>query len=37
LIVVLQRVTYGNVTINGTIYGEVDRGLVILLGVMSDD
>ena len=37
MIVVLQRVTYGNVTINGTIYGEVDRGLVILLGVMSDD
>jgi len=37
LIVVLQRVTYGNVTINGTISGEVDQGLVILLGVMSDD
>jgi len=37
LIAVLQRVTSGNVTIDDRLAGEIDQGLVILLGVMGDD
>jgi D-tyrosyl-tRNA(Tyr) deacylase len=37
LIAVLQRVTSGNVTIDGRLAGKIDQGLVILLGVMGDD
>jgi D-tyrosyl-tRNA(Tyr) deacylase len=37
LIAVLQRVTSGNVTVNDRISGEIDKGLVILLGVMDND
>jgi len=33
----LQRVTSGNVTIDGRLAGKIDQGLVILLGVMGDD
>jgi len=37
LIAVLQRVTSGNVTIDGQLAGKIDQGLVVLLGVMRDD
>ena len=37
MIAVLQRVTSGNVTIDNRLAGEIDQGLVILLGVMGDD
>jgi D-tyrosyl-tRNA(Tyr) deacylase len=37
LIAVLQRVTSGNVTIDGRLAGKIDQGLVVLLGVMRDD
>jgi len=37
LIAVLQRVTSGNVTIDGQLAGKIDQGLVVLLGVMGDD
>jgi D-tyrosyl-tRNA(Tyr) deacylase len=37
LIAILQRVTSGNVTIDGRLAGKIDQGLVILLGVMGDD
>ena len=37
MIAVLQRVTSGNVTIDGRLAGKIDLGLVILLGVMGDD
>jgi len=37
LIAVLQRVTSGNVTIDDNVVGQIDQGLVILLGVMGDD
>lgn len=37
MIAVLQRVTSGNVTIDDRLAGEIDQGLVILLGVMGDD
>ncbi len=37
MIAVLQRVTSGNVTIDGRLAGKIDQGLVILLGVMGDD
>ena len=33
----MQRVTSGNVTIDGRLAGKIDQGLVILLGVMGDD
>ena len=33
----LQRVTYGSVTIEGELVGEIDAGLVILLGVKHCD
>jgi D-tyrosyl-tRNA(Tyr) deacylase len=34
---VVQRVTRASVTVNGTVTGEIERGLVILLGVARDD
>ena len=34
---ILQRVTKGKVTIAGRIAGEINAGLVILLGVGTDD
>ncbi len=37
MIAVLQRVTSGNVTIDGRLAGKIDQGLVVLLGVMRDD
>ena len=37
MIVVLQRVTTGKVKISGRIVGDIDNGLVILLGVHRDD
>ncbi|MBC8322839.1 MAG: D-tyrosyl-tRNA(Tyr) deacylase [Candidatus Marinimicrobia bacterium] len=37
MIAVLQRVTTGNVTIDDNVVGQIDQGLVILLGVMGDD
>ncbi len=37
MIAVLQRVTSGNVTIDDNVVGQIDQGLVILLGVMGDD
>ena len=37
MIAVLQRVTSGNVTIDGQLAGKIDQGLVVLLGVMGDD
>ena len=37
MIAVLQRVTSGNVTIDGQLVGKIDQGLVVLLGVMRDD
>ena len=37
MIAVLQRVTSGNVTIDGQLAGKIDQGLVVLLGVMRDD
>lgn len=33
----LQRVTYGSVSIDGEIVGEIESGFVILLGVKHDD
>jgi len=33
----LQRVTYGKVTIEGRTVAEIDRGLVILLGIAPED
>lgn len=35
--IVLQRVTYGNVTIEGNIVGEIGRGFVLLFGVGKED
>ncbi len=37
MIAVLQRVTKGDVSIQGEICGAINQGLVILLGVMKDD
>lgn len=37
MIAVIQRVTCANVTIDNNIVGDIDQGLVILLGVMGDD
>ena len=34
---VIQRVTCGNVTIDGEVVGEIEYGLVVLLGVARDD
>lgn len=33
----LQRVSHASVTVNDTIVGQIDRGLLILLGVGQDD
>lgn len=37
MIAVLQRVSEGNVSVQGEICGVINQGLVILLGVMKDD
>ena len=37
MIAVLQRVTAGKVKIDNRIVGDIDKGLVILLGVHCDD
>lgn len=34
---VVQRVTHARVTIDGEVAGEIERGLVVLLGVARDD
>ena len=34
---VIQRVKYASVTIDGTVKGKIEHGLLILLGVQSDD
>lgn len=34
---VVQRVSQASVTVNGEIVGRIDRGLVVLLGVATDD
>ena len=34
---VIQRVTCGNVTIDGEVVGEIEHGLVVLLGIARDD
>jgi D-tyrosyl-tRNA(Tyr) deacylase len=34
---VLQRVTHGRVTVGGRTVGEIDRGLVVLIGVAGGD
>ena len=34
---VIQRVTRGKVTIEGTVRGEIGRGFVVLLGVAKED
>lgn len=34
---VIQRVTQASVTIDGTIHGEISRGLVVLIGIESED
>lgn len=34
---VIQKVSYGNVTINGKIRGEIGHGFVVLLGVARED
>ncbi len=34
---VVQRVSYGKVTVEGEITGEIQKGLVVLLGVSHDD
>jgi D-tyrosyl-tRNA(Tyr) deacylase len=33
----LQRVTHGSVTVEGHITGQIDQGLVVLLGITHDD
>ncbi len=35
--VLLQRVTYGRVTVNGETTGEIDRGFVLLVGITHSD
>jgi D-tyrosyl-tRNA(Tyr) deacylase len=37
MIAVVQRVTFGSVTISGTIVSAIKHGYVILLGIMHDD
>jgi len=34
---VVQRVSYGKVTVEGEITGEIQKGLVVLLGISHDD
>jgi D-tyrosyl-tRNA(Tyr) deacylase len=34
---ILQRVTYGSVAVDGAITGQIDQGLVVLLGVTHSD
>ena len=34
---VIQRVKFARVSVNGKIIGEIDKGLLILLGVTHDD
>ncbi len=34
---VIQRVSHADVTVDGEVYGKIDRGLLILLGVGKDD
>jgi D-tyrosyl-tRNA(Tyr) deacylase len=34
---VIQRVTRARVTVDGTVVGEIEKGLVVLLGVARDD
>lgn len=34
---VIQRVTYGSVTVNDEVIGEINKGLVVLLGVGAGD
>jgi D-tyrosyl-tRNA(Tyr) deacylase len=34
---VLQRVTYGAVTVDGKIVGQIDQGLVALVGITHED
>lgn len=34
---VIQRVSHADVTVDGKVYGKIDRGLLILLGVGKDD
>ncbi len=34
---ILQRVTRGSVTVDGSITGQIDLGLVVLLGITHDD
>lgn len=34
---VVQRVSQANVTVDGEIVGQIDRGLMVLLGVATDD
>ena len=34
---IIQRVTHGKVTIDDSIYSEINRGYVILLGIFSND
>ena len=33
----IQRVSYGSVTVDGTVVGQIDRGFVVLLGVTHGD
>jgi D-tyrosyl-tRNA(Tyr) deacylase len=33
----VQRVTHANVTVDGQIVGQIERGLLVLLGVANDD
>lgn len=35
--VLLQRVTYGSVTVDGETVGQIDRGYVLLVGIGADD
>ena len=35
--VVIQRVTYSNLSIDNKIYSQINRGLVVLLGITHDD
>ena len=35
--IVVQRVTRASVTIDGEVVGEIENGLVVLLGIARDD
>lgn len=35
--IVLQRVTSASVTVDGTVVGKIDKGLLVLLGISSED